>query len=80
MPGPLSRVARSPSAKRRLRLFSIVALAGVAALSWWSIAQEGASTARVLAAAASSAAVVAQAFLPRDARRRRRAPARPGAD
>jgi hypothetical protein len=80
MPGPLSRFARSPSAKRRLRLLSIVALAGVAALSWWTIVEQGASTARVLTAVVSSAAVLAQALWPHGARRGRRAPSLPDAD
>jgi hypothetical protein len=79
MPGPLSRIAVSPSAKRRVRLLSIAVFAAVAALSWWTIAEEGASTARVLAAIASSVAAVAQAFSPQRKRRRRGAPSPPRA-
>lgn len=76
MPGPMSRFARSPQAKRRARVVSTVLFVLLAGLSWWSVADEGPSTARVVAAVATSAAAIVQLFLPHRKRLlRRRTPA-----
>ena len=55
-----SRVKVSPEARVRLNRVAGIAMAFVAAVSWWFVFEDGPSTAKVLAAAASTAAAVLQ--------------------
>ena len=64
MPKMLRGVIKSPTVRRRLLLISGLVFVLVAALSWWTVMEEGATTARVLAAVASSVAAVLQLAFP----------------
>lgn len=72
MPGLLSRVTMSARAKRRFRVASVAMLAIVAALSWWMVADEGPSPARLIAAIVTSVAALLELLLPRRRRLFRR--------
>jgi len=74
MAGPLSKLVRSPDAKRRLRVVFLALLCLTAVLSWWSIIEGGISAARMITALASSSAVVVQAVMPGKRRERGRGP------
>jgi hypothetical protein len=80
MSGPLSRKMVSVRAKRRLRVASTVALAAVAALSWWSIIEDGAGPAKLLAAIATSVGVLLEIVLPGRRRFLRRSRASSGGE
>jgi hypothetical protein len=56
---PNSRLPEST--KKRLRTLPIVLLALLAAISWWTVAEEGASNARVITAVTSTLAAMFQA-------------------
>ena len=60
----LSRSAVSPQARRRVHVFAAVAFGCVAAVSWWQLATEGATTARVIGAVFSTVVVVLELLLP----------------
>ena len=74
----LSRFVVSPRAKRRARVISVVLFGLVAALSWWGIAEDGPSPARVITAIVASVAVVLDLVLPKRRRLFRRSPSAPG--
>ena len=73
----LSRSAVSPRARRRVHVFAAVAFGCVAAVSWWQLATEGATTARVIGAVFSTIVVVLEVLFPgrKKLLRRRRRPA-----
>jgi len=72
MPRLLSKLVLSPSARRRAHVIAAVAFGCVAAISWWQVVTEGATSARVLSAVASTVVVVLEVFLPRRRRLLRR--------
>ncbi len=78
MAGLLSRFAVSPRAKQRARLISVIVFGVVAAMSWWSIIEEGASPARVITAIVTSVAALLDALLPKRKRLLRRSTSAPG--
>jgi len=59
-----SRSAVSPRARRRVHLFAGIAFGCVAAVSWWQVATEGATPARVIGAVFSTIVVVLEALFP----------------
>ena len=74
----LSRFVVSPRAKRRARVISAVLFALVAALSWWAVAEDGPSPARLITAIVASVAAILDLVLPKRRRLFRRSPSRPG--
>ena len=60
----LSRLAVSPRARRRVHVFAGIAFGFLAAVSWWQLATEGATTARVIGAVFSSIVVVLEVLSP----------------
>ena len=64
MPRLLSRLPLSPRAIRRVHAFAIVAFACVAVVSWWQVATEGATAARVIGAVFSTIVVVIEVLFP----------------
>lgn len=69
----MSRFAKTPAAKKRLRLVTALLFGIVAALGWWTIAQEGSTPARLLTAAASTVVAVLEILVPGRRRLRPRA-------
>jgi putative flippase GtrA len=65
VPGLLSRFLRTPEARRKLRYVTAGVFGLVALVGWWSVMDEGASPARVLAAAASTVVALIEIFLPK---------------
>ena len=74
----LSRFVVSPRAKRRARTISAVLFALVAALSWWAVAEDGPSPARMITAIVASVAVVLDLLLPKRRGLFRRSVSAPG--
>ena len=60
----LSRSAMSPRARRRVHVLAGVAFGCVAAVSWWQVATEGATTARVIGAVFGTIVVVLELLFP----------------
>jgi hypothetical protein len=59
-----SLFARTPEAKSRLKRLSGILFILLAALGWWTVASEGATPARFIAAIAASIAAVLEVFFP----------------
>jgi len=65
MPRLLAGFIKTPEARRRIRAFTVVVFVLLAAISWWSIATEGPTPARVISAVASTIVAVLEAFVPK---------------
>lgn len=68
--GLLSRFVVSPRAKRRARVISVFLFGLLAVLSWWTVVEDGPSTARVITAIMATAAVILDVALPKRRRLR----------
>lgn len=73
MPRLISRLLASPRAKQRAHFIAAGLLGLVAVVTWWSVADDGATPARVITAIASTAAAILEALLPKRRRLFRRA-------